>query len=444
MQATFFHTADNHLGYEQYGLKERFNDFAKAFLAVVDAAIERRADCFLVAGDLFNKRAIDAMTLMQAETGLQRLKDADIPAIAIEGNHDRSYYRDGVSWLQFLGWQKLLHLLNPTVREGVPEITAWDPRTLRGAYVDLKGGRLRIYGLPWYGASSAKVMEGFARELESAHEAERAAGVEYRVLMMHTGIDGIVPALHGLPAYEQFQPLRGLVDYVALGHVHKEYSRDNWLFNPGSTETWGAEESAWERGYYVAHIDTDAPEGQPRHEVEHVVNPRRPFLRFQFDVSGLVDPTALYEQFERFCRQRARESHAETARAGMEPVIDVGLTGVLSFDSGAYERARLEEMVRAHFHPAPLTVRLHDGTRDTDFDLTEGDEGDGRDRSTWHQLEVHIFQELLSRDARYLATAPAWARVVADLKQMALANDEPATIARRLREARTLLSATGA
>ena len=33
MRATFIHTADNHLGYEQYGMKERFNDFARAFFA---------------------------------------------------------------------------------------------------------------------------------------------------------------------------------------------------------------------------------------------------------------------------------------------------------------------------------------------------------------------------------------------------------------------------
>ena len=39
MHATFVHTADNHLGYEQYGLKERFNDFARAFLAVVREAV---------------------------------------------------------------------------------------------------------------------------------------------------------------------------------------------------------------------------------------------------------------------------------------------------------------------------------------------------------------------------------------------------------------------
>ena len=206
MRATFVHTADNHLGYEQYGLKERFNDFAKAFLSVVDAAIERQADAFLIAGDLFNKRAIDAMTLMQAQEGLQRLKDAGIPAIAIEGNHDRTYYRDGTSWLQFLCWNKLLYLLNPLVREGVPALTPWDPDQLRGAYVDLQGGKLRVYGLPWYGTSTARVMEGFARELAAARADGREAGVEYRLLLMHTGVDGIVPQLHGLPSYEQFSP----------------------------------------------------------------------------------------------------------------------------------------------------------------------------------------------------------------------------------------------
>ena len=44
MQATFVHTADNHLGYEQYGVKGRFNDFARAFCWVVDNAISRLAE----------------------------------------------------------------------------------------------------------------------------------------------------------------------------------------------------------------------------------------------------------------------------------------------------------------------------------------------------------------------------------------------------------------
>ena len=450
MRAIFFHTADNHLGYEQYGLKERFNDFARAFLAVVDAAIEHQADFFLVAGDLFNRRAIDAMTLMQAKTAFERLKDAGIPAIAIEGNHDRSYYRDGISWLQFLCWDGLIQLLNPTVRGGVPDIVPLDQQSLRGTYVDLKDGKIRVYGLPWYGASTARVMESFARQLEAVREEETRAGVEYRILLMHTGIEGIVPQMHGLPTYEQFQPLRGLVDYVALGHIHKHYERDNWLYNPGSTETWGAEESAWERGFYVVAVNTDAPAAdQQRHTAEHVVNPRRPFLRFTFRVDGVPDPTALYDRFERECRQWARENPAATppplesklrsdgdpARAA-EPIIDIAMSGIMSFDSSAWERPRLEETVKRYFQP--LTVRIHDGTRDSDYDPFEGDEADGRDRSTWHQLEIHIFRELLARDARYLPNAPQWAAVLADLKQMALGGEDPAAIARRLREARAL------
>ncbi|MGH2516861.1 MAG: metallophosphoesterase family protein [Ktedonobacterales bacterium] len=437
MRATFVHTADNHLGYEQYGLKERFNDFARAFLAVVDAAIERQADFFVVAGDLFNKRAIDAMTLMQAKTAFERLRDAGIPAIAIEGNHDRSYYRDGISWLQFLCWDGLVQLLNPTVRDGVPEIVALDTQSLRGSYVDLKDGKIRVYGLPWYGASSARVMESFARELAAVRDEEARAGVEYRVLLLHTGVEGIVPQMHGLPTYEQFQPLRGLVDYVGLGHVHKQYERDNWLYNPGSTETWGAEESAWERGFYVVNVNTDTPAGVPRHTVHHVVNPRRLFLRFTCRVDGVPDPTALYERFERDCRQWARENPEATTSAAA-PVLDIALSGILSFESSAWDRSRLEETIRQYFEP--LTVRIHDGTRDSDYDPFEGDEADGRDRSTWHQLELHIFQELLARDVRYLPNAPQWAAVLADIKQMALGNEDPATIAHKLREARALLA----
>jgi exonuclease SbcD len=434
MRATFVHTADNHLGYEQYGYKQRFDDFARAFYSVVDDAIARQADLFLIAGDLFNKRAIDALTLIQAQTGLQRLKTAGIPAIAIEGNHDRSYYKEGVSWLQFLCHEGLLQLLNPLVTDGVPALSPWDAASMRGAYVDLKGGKLRVYGLPWYGASTARVMEGFARELAAARGAEEAAGVEYRLLLMHTGVEGIVPQLHGLPTRAQFEPLRGLVDYVALGHVHKSYRIDDWLYNPGSTETWGAEESAWERGYYVVEIDTDAPDGQPRHTAHHLVNPRRPFLRFSFSVEGLTSPTSLYERFERSMREHARE-HREVV--GQQPVVDVALTGVLGFDAGSYERARLEECVERHFHP--LVARVHDNTRDADFDPLGEELGDAHDRSTWQQLEVHIFQELLARDARYLPNAPQWARVLAEVKQMALNGEDPASIARSLREAHSLL-----
>lgn len=438
MRARFVHTADNHLGYEQYGVKERFNDFARAFLCIVEDAIARHADFFVIAGDLFNKRAIDARTLMQAKEGLQHLKDAGIPAIAIEGNHDRSYYRDGVSWLQFLCWEGLLVLLDPVFKDGAPLMEPWDPAIMRGTYVDLLGGGLRVYGLPWYGAGTARVMEQFALALERTRSAEDAAGVRYRVLLMHTGLDGMLPQLHGLPTREQFEPLRGLVDYVALGHVHKPYEVENWLFNPGSTETWGAEESAWERGYYYVEVDTDAPEGQARHQAQHLVNPRRAFHRLAFRVDGVPEPSALYDRFEVFCRRQAEERMTgEPSGPAGGPVVDVALTGVLAFDSSAINRGHLEECVTRYFRP--LVVRIHDVTRDTDYALDADGEADGRDRTTWHQLELKVFQDLLRRDARFVPEAERWALTLAELKQMALSGEQPSEIATKLLETRTRL-----
>jgi DNA repair protein SbcD/Mre11 len=432
MRAAFVHTADNHLGYEQYGVRERYDDFARAFLSVVDAAIARQVDFFVIAGDLFNKRAIDARTLTQANEGLRRLADAGIVAIGIEGNHDRSYYRDGMSWLQYLSYQGLLRLLNPTLRDGAPVMAEWSPETLQGLYTTLKDGRARVYGLPWYGSSTARVMAGFAETLAAARAEEDAEGVEYRVLLMHTGVEGILPQLQGLPSRADFEPLRGLVDYIALGHVHKPYEIDDWIFNPGSTETWGAEESAWDRGYYAVTVETDVAPGEPCHHAEHITNPKRPFVRLSFRVDGLSDPAAFYDHFERMVAQAARE-HKDAL--GRKPVVDVSLAGVYAFDAAAIERARLEDIVRERFQP--LVARIHDSARANVWDVD--DEVDGTLHDDRQALELHVFEDLVARDARYTAQAPAWAATLAQLKRMALDGEEPEQIATVLRAARARL-----
>ncbi len=439
MRARFIHLADVHLGYDQYGSKARYNDFYDAFRAILDDALRRKVDAVLIAGDLFNKRAIDAQTLMQAYDCLQKLKEQRIPVIAIEGNHDRSYYRDGRSWLQFLAWQKLLTLLNPSMRDGIPQLAPWNPTTLRGAYLDLLDGRLRIYGLPWFGANTARVIESFASVLRQAHDTEERRGIEYRVLLMHTGIEGIVPQLHGLPTQAQFEPLHGLIDYLALGHVHKPFERAGWMYNPGSPETCSAEESEWQdRGYYYVEVDTEEAakadqeaEGQ-KHRAHHLINQRRPFWRFTFPVDGIGDPDLLAARFEEFCRQQAKQIEGNS----LAPVVHIVLKGVLDFDSGSLELARLEEVLDTHFRP--LVRRVYNLTRDVAFDPDE--EGlDGRNRDTWHQLEHKIFQDLLSRDARYLPAANEWATTLSEIKQLALQEEDPATIAARLREARARL-----
>jgi DNA repair exonuclease SbcCD nuclease subunit len=416
-------------------VRERFNDFSRAFWDIIDEALKRPVDFVIIAGDLFNKRAIDAQTLIHAIEGLKKLKDMNIPVIAIEGNHDRSYYRDGVSWLQFLCYQGYLTLLAPLMRDGAPVLASWRADSMQGSHVDLLDGRLRIYGLPWQGAATTRSMEGLAQTLEMARATEDAAGVEYRILMMHTGLEGIVPRVQGLPSMAQFEPLRASVDYLALGHVHKPYEFYDWMYNPGSTETCGAEESLWEdRGYYFVEIDTDAPELviDPNktarfHRATHLVSKRRPFVRHELRVDGLNDPDALYARLEDYCQREGPRHQNDSLR----PLVQVHLVGTLQFDAGSLDQARMEEMVRSYLQP--LYVRVDNNTNDQDY-IPEGGDIDGRDRSAWHELERRIFEELVSRDNRYLPAKEQWSTVLTRLKEMALYKEDPAQIAQFLRE----------
>ncbi len=443
MKASFIHLADTHLGYEQYGVRERFNDFSRTFWEIMDEAANRPVDFVVIAGDLFNKRAIDALTLIHAIEGLKKLKAKGIPVIAIEGNHDRSYYRDGISWLQFLCHQEYLILLNPLMRDGAPVLSAWEPETMLGSHIDLLGGRLRVYGLPWQGAATLRSMEGLAQAMKAARVSEEAAGIEYRVLTMHTGIDGIVPRIQGLPSIAQFQPLRPYVDYLALGHVHKPYEFDGWIYNPGSTETCSAEEVSWtERGYYFVEIDTDEPEriiDPDKHERYHHAEKRycrrRPFVRYELRVEGLNEPDALYARLEDYCQREGPKYQDEALR----PLVQISLIGTLGFDAGSLDQPRMEEMVRNYFQP--LYARVDNNTNDQDY-IPEGDELDGRDRSAWHELERRVFEELVARDNRYLPAKEQWGAVLAELKRMALEKDDPADIAQTLREKRAELLET--
>jgi DNA repair exonuclease SbcCD nuclease subunit len=360
--------------------------------------------------------------------------------VAIEGNHDRSYYRDGISWLQFLCHQQYLMLLAPRMRDGSPLLTPWDPHTMLGSYVDLLDGHLRVYGLPWQGAATLRSMDGLTQAMEAARAEEDATGIEYRLLMMHTGLEGIVPRIQGLPSMSQFQPLRHRVDYLALGHVHKPYEFDGWMYNPGSTETCGAEESSWEdRGYYYVEIDTDHPESiidtdkQARyHRATHLVSKRRPFVRHDLRVDGLDEPDSVYARLQDYCLRHGSDHAGDTLR----PLVQISLVGTLAFDAGSLDTAYMEEMVRNHFDP--LYVRIDNNTNDQDY-IPDGGDIDGRDRSTWHELERRIFEDLVSRDSRYLPAREQWSRVLAELKQMALQKDDPAQIAQYLREKRAEL-----
>jgi hypothetical protein len=95
----FLHIADIHLGYQQYGLEARFDDFSKVFLHLVDEAIAQQVDFVLLAGDLFHKRSVDplAMTLgtevetLMDQRGVLRQREENV---TLQGPSKRRQVKD--------------------------------------------------------------------------------------------------------------------------------------------------------------------------------------------------------------------------------------------------------------------------------------------------------------------------------------------------------------
>jgi len=85
---SFVHVADLHLGYEQYNLAVRREDFDRAFHEVVEKTIELKPDFMIIAGDLFHHARPSNTTLEKAIKKFRRLKEAGIPVLAVEGSHD--------------------------------------------------------------------------------------------------------------------------------------------------------------------------------------------------------------------------------------------------------------------------------------------------------------------------------------------------------------------
>ncbi len=82
------HTGDTHIGYQQYNSPERRRDFLEAFRNVVDDAVEDDVDAVVHAGDLFHDRRPSLVDLQGTVDVLRTLSDADIPFLAVVGNHE--------------------------------------------------------------------------------------------------------------------------------------------------------------------------------------------------------------------------------------------------------------------------------------------------------------------------------------------------------------------
>lgn len=421
MTIRFLHAADIHLGNRQYGRQERQDDFARAFQQMVQAAIDARVDFLLVAGDLFHKRTVEARTFVQTAGLLALLKERGIPVLAVEGNHERPYFTEGFSWLDGLAELGLIRVLSGEYAEGVLTLNPYDEQRRRGAYVDIKG--VRIYGQRYFGASTPRVIADLTAALEALRAQDSAPRPDFAVMMLHAGLDGILDQYAGTVSRSVLDGLRPYVDYVALGHIHKPYTQDDWLYNPGSLENNSADEVQWEeRGYYLVEIDPGPPS---RHTATLQKSTRRAYLRHQFSVDAYETPEALIAALTRDLE------HLPTN--GDQPIVELRLSGVLNMSRQDLDLARIQQIAEERLNP--LLCQVQDQTRTNAFEIRTDEQ------MSRQELERTVLTEIVQNDVRRRPHAERWAGAALRIKQMALARSHPHDI---IDELEALLEAVSA
>ncbi|MFD1512286.1 DNA double-strand break repair protein Mre11 [Halomarina rubra] len=217
------HTGDTHIGYQQYHRPERRQDFLDAFRRVLDDAVADDVDAVVHAGDLFHDRRPDLQDILGTLDALRTLAAADVPFLAVVGNHEAK--RDA-QWLDLFASLGLATRLGPT-----PHVV----------------GDTAFYGLDFVPRSQRDALE---YDFEP-HDAAHATLVTHGLFQpFDYGDWDARDIVEGSPV---------AFDALLLGDNHKAdraQVADTWVTYCGSTERASASERE-ERGYNIVTFDDE-------------------------------------------------------------------------------------------------------------------------------------------------------------------------------------------
>ncbi|MBY9014283.1 MAG: DNA repair exonuclease [Candidatus Lokiarchaeota archaeon] len=251
----FIHASDIHLGSHQYRNEDRANDFISAFEEILTTAVIHQVDFILLGGDVFTSLEMLPGKLTRVVNLLNKFKnetDNRIKIVAIEGNHDIRKFSRGQrfkqrdqSWLKLLASLGLIILLDADVELAPDEIfKEYDFKTGKGGKIRIKD--VIIYGTRYLGQNPeeylSKLRDGIVRDDNLFH-----------ILLQHFGIEGQMAQVPGVN-YQRIQILKDRVNYLALGHYHLQFILDDWIFNPGSSESACSSDFSFIRGIFLITV----------------------------------------------------------------------------------------------------------------------------------------------------------------------------------------------
>lgn len=322
-EISFIHVSDTHLGHQQFNLEERFKDFGQAFAEVVSYALAKKVDFVIMGGDFFHKRAINAQTLKQAMELLQPLKDAQIPVLAIEGNHDKAYYHDKNSWLKLLNSLGYLRLLQPDYSEGKINLDTWSAEK-GGAITQVND--IRIIGLGYLGATTEQRLLEIADLIKPSEQ--------FTIMLLHAAVNKLLNQDLGGVKKDILNKFQNSVDYLALGHIHAR-DEDGWFYNPGSLENCHIDEAkaTREKGFY--HVMITEKEKQ----VLYIPSHPRPIHLLTVDISGALNPSEVHQKVISAVKELKLENEDK-------PMVQVNLKGEIDFSALAIDTSSIAKEIK--------------------------------------------------------------------------------------------------
>ena len=264
---SFVHAADLHLGYSQYGLEVRREDFDKAFTELVDKTLQLKPSFLIIAGDLFHNARPSNVTLESAIKNFSRLQEAGIPVLVVDGSHDSAPNVVTSTILNPLDSAGLIYYLPR--HEGA----CW--RKPESCYV---------YGVPNYRTrrKTEEMLPAFMEQNKPTPDPSL-----FNIFVFHMALD--IPEVN--PPYIEAEASIELIpegfNYYAAGHVHKPYIgrfKTGLLVYPGSTETINYDEAGNEKGFYYVEVNE---KGEAAPQFIKLESPRK-FVVLEQDFTGVT------------------------------------------------------------------------------------------------------------------------------------------------------------
>lgn len=310
----FVHTADIHLGTENYGkidpatgIHSRLLDFAHALNYCVDIAIHESVDFFLLCGDAYKTTTPTPTQQKFLFKALMRLYKTNIPVVIVIGNHDNP---------ASFGKAHSLDIFKELPFDGFHVIA--QPQTI---HLQTKSGPVNIVGIPWptrhnlalsskHAYSTAHQVSAYIAQSIGAiieHEAHQLDPSVPAILAAHLTVSsGIFSGSEKRATWGNdplFLPSRLAIppfDYIALGHLHRHQNlnidHQPPLIYSGSLERidFGEKE---EKGFCLVELHAKG-----HAEYQFIKGPCRPFIQLDIQLDPAQDQT---EQIKKQIEQQS-------------------------------------------------------------------------------------------------------------------------------------------